>query len=49
MQNAPTNVDMEKVWKVVSEDVITRRKDDRPQCLEDEDVEMTIKKKPLHQ
>jgi hypothetical protein len=51
MQNAPTNVDMEKekIHEVVSEKVILGEEDDRPQYLEDEDVEITIVKQPFHQ
>jgi hypothetical protein len=51
MQNAPTNVDMEKekIHEVVNEEVILGEEDDRPQYLEDEDVEITIIKEPFHQ
>jgi hypothetical protein len=43
MQNAPTNVDMEeeRVHDVVSEKVILGEENDRPQFLEDEDVQNT--------
>jgi hypothetical protein len=50
MQNAPTNVDMEKerVQEVVGVEVIIGRKDDRSQYLEDEDVEIIVIKEPYH-
>jgi hypothetical protein len=46
MQNAPTNVDMEKekVQKVVGVEVIIGGKDYKSQYLEDEDVEITVVK-----
>jgi pyrimidine operon attenuation protein/uracil phosphoribosyltransferase len=42
MQNAPTYEDMEKgkMQKVVSDEMITKGKDDRPQYIEDDDVEI---------
>jgi hypothetical protein len=51
LQNAPTNVDMEKerVQEVVREEVIPREKDDKPQYLKDEDVEIIAIKGPFHQ
>jgi hypothetical protein len=51
MQNARTNVDMEKerVHDVVREEVITRRENDKPQYLKDEDVEVIAIKEPFHQ
>jgi hypothetical protein len=51
MQNAPIDVDMEKeiVQEVISEEVILGKEDDRPQYLEDEDVEITVIKEPFHQ
>ncbi len=51
MQNVPTNMDVEKerIHDVVSEEVITRGDNDKPKCLEDEDVEITVVKEPFHQ
>ncbi len=50
MQNAPTNVDMEKerMQEIVNEEVITGREDHIFQYLEDEDVEIIAVKEPFH-
>jgi hypothetical protein len=44
MQNAPTNEDMEKgkVQKVISDEMITEGEDDRPQYIEDDDVDIIV-------
>jgi hypothetical protein len=44
MQNVPTYVDRgrEKMQKVVSDEMITRGKDDKSQYLEDEDEKIIV-------
>ncbi len=51
MHIVPTNVEMEKgkVQEVVSEEVITRGKNDKFQYLEDEDVDIIAIQEPFHQ
>ncbi len=50
MQNAPTDEDMEKgkVQKVVNDEMITKGEDDRPQYIEDDDVEIIVVQEPYH-
>jgi glycerol-3-phosphate cytidylyltransferase-like family protein len=51
MHIVPTNVEMEKgkVQEVVSEEVITKGKNDKFQYLEDEDVDIIAIQEPFHQ
>jgi hypothetical protein len=43
------DVEKERIHDVVSEEVITRGDNDKPKCLEDEDVEIIVVKEPFHQ
>ncbi len=51
MHNASIDVDMEKgrVQEVVNDEMIIRGEDDKFQYWKDEDVEIIIVQKPLHQ
>jgi hypothetical protein len=44
MQNVPIDEDMEKgkMQKVISDEMITEEEDDRPQYIEDDDVEIIV-------